>query len=358
MARNVIVLDGDGVGPEVMGAAYRVLEGLGTGLDMERPLCGEAAVGRGKPAFPQEVRQMCLAADAVLFGATGSTSRDILSFLRWEMDNYINLRPIRYYEGTLSPLKDPDGIDFVILRENSEGLYPAREGDLSLLIEGLPDYRDARLGKSFADFGDGKFAVLLATIRGTERFARFAVDFTLKRKGNGHPGRLTCVTKSNVLRETGGLFQRIMEEEARRHPQIEFEHFYVDNMARRLVRNPQDVDVLATSNLFGDILADEAAELVGGLGLAPSACIGGRLPYFESVHGSAPDIAGKGIVNPTAAILSAGLMLAHLGLIQQAAAVSRAIEQVYREGAHLTRDQGGMATTSEFTDAVLRVLGE
>ena len=356
MAKKVIILDGDGVGPEVINGAYRVLENMGIDLDIERPLCGESAVARGMPAFSPDVRELCLKADAVLFGASGGPSRDILSFLRWEMDNYINIRPIKYFKGARSPLKEPDGVDFVLLRENSEGLYPGREGDISLLIEGLSNYRDSRLGKSFSDFGDGKFAVLLATTKGTERFARFAVDFTLKRKAMGYPGRLTCVTKSNVLRETGGLFQQIMEKESERHPEIEFQHFHIDDMARRLLRYPREIDVLATSNLFGDILGDEAAELVGGLGLAPSACIGGQVPYFEPVHGSAPKYAGRGLINPTAAISSAALMLEHLEFIDEAAALTDAIERVYRHGSHLTQDQGGSASTSEFIDAVLRAL--
>ena len=159
-----------------------------------------------------------------------------------------------------------------------------------------------------------------------------------------------------MLRQSCGFFQKIVEEEVKKAPGIQYEHFHVDDAARRLIRFPRDFDVIVTSNMFGDILADEAGEMVGGLGIAPSACFGGKKPYFEPVHGSAPDIAGKGIVNPTAMILSAKMMLDYLGMKAEAAALEKAVAKVYREGKFLTPDQGGKATTKDFAEVVLRAI--
>jgi len=352
MGKKIVALGGDGVGPEIMAVTCEILEKAGFDLEIIKPLHGEAARKAGKEVFPDEVKNLCLTSDATLFGAQGGISRPILDFLRWGQDNFVNVRPAKYYPGARSPLRDPEGIDFVILRENTEGLYPSREGDLSLLAQALPQFKD-RLGKSIAEYGPGKFAVRVISEKGVDRLAKFACAFTHERKIRGHAGKLTVVTKSNVLSQTDGLFQRRMEEECKRNPGLIHEHFHVDDAARRLVRFPKDFDVLVTSNMFGDILADEAAELVGGLGLAPSACLGGKKPYFEPVHGSAPDIAGKGIVNPTAMILSAKMMLDDLGMKEEGLSLEKALAETYRDGRNLTLDQGGKASTKEFSLAVL-----
>jgi isocitrate/isopropylmalate dehydrogenase len=279
----------------------------------------------------------------------------IIAYLRWVLDTYANIRPAKYYEGVHSPLKDPSGIDFVIVRENTEGLYPAREGDLPELAKALPKYRD-QLGRSLAQFGNGKFAIRVITERGTRRIAKFACEYARKRKKMGFPGKLTCVTKSNLLTQTCGLFQRITEEEFKKFPELSYEHYYVDDAARRLVRYPNEMDVIVTSNMFGDILSDLAAEVVGGLGIAPSACVGDKKAYFEPVHGSAPKYAGKNMVNPTATILSAKMMLEYLGMQDPADSLEEAVKQIYAEGRVLTYDQGGRATTTEFAQAILKRL--
>lgn len=357
MSKKIVILGGDGVGPEVSEVAYSVLETMQLGFEILTPPCGEAVEKKYGSAFPDETKKLCTEADAVLFGAAARASIPILVFLRWEMDNYINIRPVKYYPGAATPLKEAEGIDFVILRENSEGLYPwGREGDIAQLAKQWPDWRDSCLGKSFQDYGTGRFAIRIITEGGTNRMMKFACDYTKRRKESGHPGKLTCVTKSNVLQESCGLFQRIAEAEIKRHPELSYEHFYIDDMCRRILRFPKDMDVVVTSNMFGDILSDEAAELVGGLGIAASACIGGETPYFEPVHGSAPDIAGGGVVNPTAMILSAKMMLDHFGMQEEAQALERAVAEVYRQGEFLTQDQGGRTTTREFADAVMSKL--
>jgi len=353
---KIVAIDGDGVGPEIMDATCMILMNTGLPLEIGRPLSGEAAVKAGKDPFPEEVKKMCDEADAVLFGAAGSYSIRIIIYLRWVLDNYVNIRPVVYYPGAKSPLKDPEGINFVILRENSEGLYPGREGDLALLVERLPEYRDM-LGKSFIDYGPGKFAIRIVSERGVKRFVDFCYNFALNRKRQGFPGKLTCVTKSNVLNQSCALYQKEFEKKAAEFPDLTYEHYYVDDMSRRIIRYPKDLDVICTSNLFGDILSDQAAELVGGLGMAPSACVGGKTPYFEPVHGSAPKYAGKHVINPTAMILSAKMMLEYLGLTREAKSLEEAVERVYRKGKSLTYDQGGSASTEEFAGAVLRELG-
>ncbi|RJP21935.1 MAG: isocitrate/isopropylmalate dehydrogenase family protein [Candidatus Abyssobacteria bacterium SURF_5] len=351
--KNVAVLGGDGVGPEITSAAVTILKEAGFRIDIQTPPCGEAVVDDFGTAFPDEAREACEAADAILFGATGEASIIIMAYLRFFLRTYANVRPMKYYPGSYSPLSNPADIDFVVIRENLEGMYPGREGDISDLAKALPDYHDL-LGKRFAELGEGKFAIRIITKEGADRIARFACELARKRKRNGGKGKITCVHKVNMLRESCGLFKRRVEETLKGYPELAYEHFHVDDAARRLVRFPQEMDVIVTSNMFGDILSDLGAELVGGLGIAPSGCYGNGKAYFESVHGSAPDIAGKGIVNPTATILSAAMMLEYLGLQSEAAALEKAVEAVYRGRKALTRDQGGSASTLEFAEAVLR----
>jgi isocitrate/isopropylmalate dehydrogenase len=353
MAKKVVVLGGDGIGPEVTDATVHILQEAGFELDLQTPPCGETVVEEFGTALPDETREMCGNADAILFGATHEASVIIMAYLRYVLKTYANLRPLKYYAGSSSPLADPERIDFVVVRENLEGMYPGREGDLSDIADAMPDYRDV-LGKSFADMGDGKFAVRVITKEGTDKIAKFACELARKRKKKGHPGKLTCVTKQNMLRQSCGLFKQRVEETLKDYPELDYEHFHVDDMARRLVRFPKEMDVVVTSNMFGDILSDLGAEVVGGLGIAPSGCYGDGVAYFESVHGSAPDIAGKGIANPTATILSSVMMLDYLGLETEAQALEKAVAEVYRKGEVLPVDQGGEASTTEFAEAVLK----
>src|SRR3989441_839154 len=245
-----------------------------------------------------------------------------------------------------------EGIDYVIVRENSEGIYPGREGELADLARVMPDLRD-RSGRTVKEYGDGRFAVKVVTPAGVERVARFACRLARARKAKGKPGKVTCVTKSNVLRRTDGLFHEITERVVREAGDLTFEHFHVDDASRRLVRFPKSMDVVLGMNPDRDILADLGAETSGGLGLAPSGNFGDGWAYFESVHGSAPDIAGRGIANPTATILSAAMMLEHMGLGAEAARLDAAVGRTYREGKTLTPDQGGAATTRQMAQAVL-----
>lgn len=351
--RKIVALGGDGVGPEVMEVTCWIIEKAGFALEIAKPLCGAEAFKSQGNAFPDEAKKLCAESDAIFFGAAEGPSVVILVYLRWFMDNYINLRPVKYYPGAYSPLKNPEGIDFMLIRENSEGLYPGREGDIPWLAQRLSDYKDP-FGRTLDFYGEGKFAIRLITQKGSERIAKYAVQLAQERKSKGFPGKVTCVTKANVLRQSCGLFQKTVEEEVQRAPGIAYEHFHVDDAARRLIRFPNNFDVIVTSNMFGDILADEAGEAIGGLGISPSACLGGQKPYFEPVHGSAPDIAGKGIVNPTAMILSAKMMLEYLGMRKEAQTLENAVAKVYKEGKYLTADQGGRASTRDFAAAVLK----
>jgi isocitrate/isopropylmalate dehydrogenase len=268
------------------------------------------------------------------------------------MAAWAGVRPIRFYPGMRSPLADPEGIDYVLVRENSEGLYPGREGDLADLVRLMPDLAD-RTGRSVKAYGtEGRFAVKVVTPRGAERIARFSCDLARRRQERGKPGKVTLVTKSNVLPRTDGLYDEIVSRIVR-EAGLAFEHFHVDDAARRLVRFPKSMDVVLCMNLYGDILSDLGAETAGGLGLAPSGNFGDGWAYFESVHGSAPDIAGRSIANPTATILSAALMLEHMGLGEEGRRLEAAVGRVYRDGKTLTPDQGGTAKTREVAQAVL-----
>ena len=306
--KTIVALPGEGIGFEVVDATCEVLAGLGLPIEIQTPPQGAAALKSHGTALPEETKRAARAADGVLFGAAGPSSSPVVGWLRWEMSAWGGVRPIKFYAGMHSPLAHPDGIDYVIIRENSEGLYPGREGDLTDLARALPDLGD-KSGKKVKEYGDGAFAVKVVTPVGAERIARFAAKLALKRKTQGKPGKVTCVTKSNVLPRTDGLFQATAERVVREMGGLAFEHFHVDDAARRLVRFPQSMDVVLCMNLYADILSDLGAETAGGLGLAPSGNHGDGWAYFESVHGSAPDIAGRGIANPTATIRSAVLML-------------------------------------------------
>jgi isocitrate/isopropylmalate dehydrogenase len=347
--KTVVALPGQGIGIEVMDATCEIITGAGMPVKILTPVQCETPGG----PVPETTKRECREADAVLFGAAGPATTGVVGWLRWEMEAWGGVRPARFYPGMRSPLADPDGIDIVVIRENSEGIYPGREGSLAQLKQALPGLRD-RFGRGLERYGEGTFAVKIATRRGAERIARFACELARKRKTRGHPGKVTCVTKSNVLPQTDGLFHRTVQEVVGGYTDLTFEHFHVDDAARRLVRFPKTMDVVVCMNQYADILSDIAGEVVGGLGVAPSGNFGDDgWAYFESVHGSAPDIAGRGIANPTATILSAVLMLDHLGLAAEAMRLQAAVARVYRDGKALTPDQGGTATTTQMAAAVL-----
>jgi len=349
--KTVVALPGEGIGVEVVDAACELMTAAGMPVKILTPPQVQAPAS----PVPEETRRACREADAVLFGAAGPSTSAVVGWLRWEMDAWAGVRPAKFYAGMRSPLADPEGLDFVVIRENSEGMYPGREGDLADLKRAMPELRD-RFGRNLDRYGEGRFAVKVATRNGAERVARFACELARKRKTRGHPGKVTCVTKSNVLPQTDGLFQRTVQEVASGYSDLTFEHFHVDDAARRLIRFPKAMDVVVAMNQYADILSDIAGEIAGGLGVAPSGNFGDDgWAYFESVHGSAPDIAGKGIANPTATILSTVLMLEHVGLADEGARLEAALARVYRDGKALTPDQGGRATTKQMAAAVLAV---
>jgi isocitrate/isopropylmalate dehydrogenase len=335
---RVVVIEGEDAAPEAVRPTVALVDRLGLPLDWIHPTVEDhdatvAAID---------------ASDTTLFGATSGRSARALFHLRWGKGTYANVRPARWHPGYRSPLARPDGIDLVVVRENLEDLYVGIEGDLA-------DAPGRDRGRIPLDV-PGRFALKVVTESGAERVVRFAFELARRRKAAGRPGKVTCAAKYNMLPGTDGLFRDVARRVAAAYPDVAFETFIVDDFARRLVQSPHDLDVVVLPNLYGDILSDVAAGVIGGLGLAPSGCYGDGYAYFESAHGSAPDIAGKGIINPTATILSAAMMLEYLGFEPAARRLGSAVERVYADGRRLTPDQGGSATTLEFCAAVERYL--
>lgn len=348
--KRVVVIEGEDAAPEAVRPTIALVDQLGLDIEWLHPSVGEAGMAQHGSPFPDEARQAVDASDATLFGATSGKSAAALFYLRWGKQTYANVRPSRWLSGYRSPLADPQGIDFVIVRENLEDLYVGVEGDIEALRPlGLTSWT-AR--QPVVELGPGRFALKVVTDVGCERVIRFAFELAKRRQQVGRPGKVTCAAKHNMLPQSDGLFVQVARRVAASHPDIFFEVFIVDDLARRLVAAPQELDVVVLPNLYGDILSDAAAAVVGGLGLAASGCYGDSYAYFESAHGSAPDIAGKNIINPTATILSAGLMLEYVGFAEGAQRLAAAVERVYGEGRCLTPDQGGNATTTEFCEAV------
>ena len=343
---KIALLPGDGIGPEVTEAAVRVLKALdeseGLGLVFERFAFGGEATDRFGEPFPEETKRGVLEADAVLLGAIGGPKWDALPrekrpetgllALRKTLGLFANLRPAKVMAGleALSPLR-PElarGVDLLIVRELTGGIYFGTP-------RGITD--------------DEAYNTMRYTRPEVERVARVAFEAAMKRKK-----RLVSVDKANVL-EVSEFWRKVVEDVAQDYPEVETEHQYVDAMAMHLVTRPQRFDVVLTGNLFGDILSDLASVLPGSLGLLPSASLGEKTPVFEPVHGSAPDIAGKGRANPAAAILSAGMLLAYaLELPELGQRVEQAVETALKTAP--TPDLGGTAGTEAFTKAVLKAL--
>jgi 3-isopropylmalate dehydrogenase len=323
---KVVCLEGDGIGPEMMAAAVRVLGALPLEVERESHLFGGAAIRAAGEPLPAPTLAACRAADAVLLAAVGAPEFDRaevrpehgLIRLRRELDVYANLRPAR-----------GDGVDILIVRELVGGLYYGERGvRADGTVYDTCEYRPEQV----------------------ERVARRAFELA-----DGRRRRVTSVDKANIL-DTSRLWREVVEQVAPAYPEIELEHMLVDNCGMQLVMAPDRFDVVLTENTFGDILSDVAAGVTGGLGLAASASLGDGGPgIFEPVHGSAPDIAGKGVANPTAMLRSTAMMLAYgLGEPEQAGALERAVDVAIAEAP--TPDLGGSATTEEFTEAVLRAL--
>src|SRR5262249_28928520 len=345
--KKVVVLPGDDAAPESMAATMEVLRALALPIDYVEFPPGEKWI-RGET--DKAARAAIDASDTTLFGSTSGKTTSI-GYLRWGKETYANVRPARWSPGYHSPLAHPEGIDSVIWRENLEDLYLGLEGPL----EGLaPLNLRSRILRGPLDTSQrGIYAIKVITERNTRRVAEFACQLTMKRKAAGGRGRLVCTSKYNMLHDSDGFFRQIVEETAARYPEIHYQQFIVDDFARRLVATPQDLDVVVMPNLYGDILSDAAAGIMGGLGLAPSGCYGDSYAYFESVHGTAPDIVGQHIINPTATMLSAALMLDYLGFADASQRFDAAVRKVYADGAPLTPDQGGSAKTMDFARAVI-----
>ncbi|MFC6064044.1 isocitrate/isopropylmalate family dehydrogenase [Streptomyces ochraceiscleroticus] len=344
---KVAVFSGDDASPEVVEPTVRLVEAAGADVDWIR-------VPPDAVDDLTAVRAAVDAADATLFGAASGRSIPALQYLRWGRRTYANVRPVRTLPNTLRPLRDGARLDLVIVRENLEGLYAGVEGDLADTEGwGLTD----RTGRPIAAGGPGAFAVQVVTRRWTAAVARIAFDLARQRAvESGRTGHVAIGTKHNVLPRTDGLFREVALEVAAGYPDVRVTSYLADDLARRLVASPAELDVVLLPNMYGDILSDAAAALVGGLGMAPSGCYGDDYAYFEPAHGTAPDIVGQGVINPTAQMLSAAMMLDYLGQPAAAARIDAAVGQVYRIGRALTRDQGGAALTAEFSNAVLEAL--
>jgi isocitrate/isopropylmalate dehydrogenase len=352
MGKRIAVIPGEDAAPEAMEASVALVDRMGLGLEWVFPAVGEASRAAGEGTFPDKAKAEIDAADSTWFGATSGPSARALSYLRWGRQTYANVRPTRWSPGFATPLRDPTGLDLVIVRENLEDSYISLEGDLADLAP--LNLTSRSLGAKAHEVGPGAYALKAITEAGSERVVRFA--FELARRRKGHPGKVTASAKTNMLPKTDGLFIEVARRVAGDYGDIEFESFIIDDFAHRLVLRPQRFDVIVLPNLYGDILSDAAAALAGGLGLAPSGCYGADSAYFESAHGTAPDIAGRGIINPTATLLSGAMMLQHLGLGDAAGRLTRAIDAVYAAGRALTPDQGGGASTREFCEAVFGAL--
>jgi isocitrate/isopropylmalate dehydrogenase len=350
---TVCVIPGDDAAPEIMRPTVEILRSLAPTIHFVEAACGRKAQETYGSTFPDETRQAIDSADCTLFGASGGPSRPILWYLRWHKETYINVRPVRWYPGYRSPLVDPERIDYIIARDNLEGMYPPREGDLSEL---------ANLASSASWWQAppvdkvGAYAVKVATDEQMQRVANAACQIALQRQAAGYPGRVTLGAKYSIQPRTDGRLRAIVKEAVSQYSSLSYQEFLIDDMARRLVASPETLDVIVLNNEHGDILADVASGTIGGLGLSPSACYGENYAYFEPVHGSAPDLVGKNIINPTAMLLSGAMMLEYLGYVEQARQLEQAVERVYRIGTVLPVDQGGQASTQEFVEAVCRYL--
>jgi isocitrate dehydrogenase (NAD+) len=331
MSKTIAVLRGDGIGPEIMRATLRVLDELKAGLDYEFVEAGLAAQEKFGELLPaatlESIARHRVALKSPLTTPVGGGFASLNVELRKRFDLYANVRPALTIPGTKSLY---EGIDIITVRENTEGAYIGEGQQLS---------------------ADGETATLTqrVTRRGSERIVRYAFDLARKvcRK------KVTIVHKANILKSTSGLFLKVAREVAANYPDIVCTEMIVDNCCMQLVMNPHQFDVIVTTNLFGDIVSDLCAGLVGGLGLAPGANIGTEAAIFEAVHGSAPDIAGKGIANPCALLLAACQMLDHLGLVEQAQRLRLAIRATVTAKDRTTPDLGGSGTTETFADALI-----
>ena len=331
MAHQITLIPGDGIGPEVADATVRAVEATGVAIEWERVDAGLNALAEYGSLLPDEVFASLEFTRVGLKGPTATPiaggHQSINVALRKKLSLYTNFRPVRMLPGLKTRFHDVP-IDLCIFRENTEDLYAGLEHEV---VPGVVE------------------SLKIITRNASMRIARAAFEYA-KRENRC---KVTSIHKANIMKLSDGLFLQCCREVAANFPAIEYNELIVDNACMQLVMRPETFDLLVMPNLYGDIISDLAAGLVGGLGIVPSANLGDKHAIFEAVHGTAPDIAGKGLANPTALIQSAVLMLAHLGERDASARLQNALERVYGEGQHLTGDVGGKASTGEFTDAVI-----
>jgi len=333
---TITLIAGDGIGPSIAEVAVRVIEATGVRVAWERVDAGLAAIDRYKDPLPphviESVAKNRVALKGPLTTPVGSGFRSVNVALRKEFDLYVNLRPARSFEGVASRYT---GVDLVIVRENTEEFYA-----------GIEHYIDPQ--RSAAE------TIGIVTRSGSTRIVEYAYEYA---RANGRR-KVTTVHKANILKYTGGLFLDVSREVGKKYPAIATDDRIIDNMAMQMVMNPHQFDVIVTTNLFGDILSDLASGLVGGLGLAPGANIGYNTAIFEAVHGSAPDIAGKNLANPSALVLAGAMMMRHLGEEAAAARIEHAVAEVVREGKRVTRDLNPASSvgTDAMGDAIIAKL--
>jgi isocitrate dehydrogenase (NAD+) len=332
MKHTVTLIPGDGIGPEIVAATVQVIEATGVEFEWETHIMGAQALEKFGTTLPDDTINSIKTNKVALKGpqmtpvGKGFTSVNV--GLRKALDLYANVRPIKTLPNVPSRYEN---VDLIIVRENTEGLYSGLE---HTVIPGVVE------------------SLKIVTEKASLRIAKYAFEYA---RANGRK-KVTCVHKANIMKLSDGLFLECFERVAKDYPEIEADNKIVDNCCMQLVIKPEQFDVLVLENLYGDIVSDLCAGLIGGLGLAPGANIGEQGAVFEAVHGSAPDIAGQGIANPTAILMSATLMLRHLGETDAALRVEKAMLEVFAEGKFLTRDLGGTARTNDFAGAIVEKL--
>ena len=352
MSHLVTLIPGDGIGPEVAEATRRVLEATGADIEWDMQEAGAAVLEREGTPLPdrvvERIRRSRVAIKGPITTPVGTGFRSVNVALRHELDLFAAVRPSRSLPGV--PTRH-EGVDLVVIRENTEDLYQGIEFEL-----GAPETAALRAElRRLAGVGvreDAGFTVKPISVTGARRIVRFAFEFVR----NSARRRITLGHKANIMRFSDGLFLSIGREEAGANGDVAFEDLQIDQLSMRLTREPERFDVLLLPNLYGDILSDLCAGLVGGLGLAAGANLGWEYAVFEPVHGSAPDIAGRGVANPVAMILSGAMLLRHLGERARADAVEAAVDRVLAEAEVRTRDLGGTASTDEVAAAVAGAL--
>ena len=330
--RKVTLVPGDGIGPEVTAAAVRVVEAVGAPIDWEEVEAGAEVIAKYGTAVPEgvlnSIRKNGVALKGPMGTPIGGGFKSANVELRQALDLYASVRPVRNVPGIATRF---DGVDLVLVRENTEDLYAGLEHRIAPgIVESLK----------------------IVTEKACTRIARYAFELAV-REGRRE---VAAVHKANIMKLTDGLFLECTRRVAREFPGVAYREIIVDNCAMQLVRDPRQFDVLVLGNLYGDILSDLCAGLVGGLGVVPGANIGADCAVFEAVHGSAPDIAGKGIANPTAVVLSTAQLLAHLGFRDEAQRIERAVHRIFVDPANRPRDLGGTATTAQVTEALIAEL--